>query len=32
VRVVISLGSIHHPDLLYTNQNISEKFSVYIFM
>ena len=25
------LGFIHHPDL-HTNQNISEKFSVYIFM
>jgi len=31
-RVVISLGFIHHPDLLHTIQNISEKFSVFIFM
>ena len=32
VRVVISLGFILHPDLLYTNQNISEMCSVFIFM
>jgi hypothetical protein len=32
VIVVISLGFIHHTDLLYTNQNISEMCSVVIFM
>jgi len=26
------LGFIYHPDLLQTNQKISEKISVYIFM
>ena len=32
VIVIICLGFIHHPDLLYTNQNISEICSVLIFM
>ena len=32
VRVVISLGFIHRPDLSCTNQNISEKCSVFIIM
>ena len=32
VIVITSLGFIHQPDFLHTNQNISEMCSVLIFM